>query len=105
MIIVETSHFTRRVRKLLEDDQYRELQEALVDDPTKGTVIRGSGGIRKIRWEVEGRGKSGGVRVIYYWATAQHIVLMLLIYAKNEQDNLTPEQLKLLRTLVEAEFK
>lgn len=105
MIIIETSLFTRRVFKLLKDEQYRELQAELVVDPTKGAIIRGSGGIRKLRWETEGRGKSGGVRVIYYWATIQSIVLMLLIYSKNEQDDLTPNQLKILRSIVEAEFK
>ena len=105
MLLIETSLFTRRVLKLLSDESYRKLQAELADNPEKGVVIRGSGGIRKLRWDIEGRGKSGGVRVIYYWASTQHIVLMLLIYGKNEQNDLTPDQLKILRRLVEAEFK
>ncbi len=105
MTVIETSLFTRRVLKLLSDEYYRELQAELVDDPAKGVVIRGSGGIRKLRWDAEGRGKSGGVRVIYYWAAAKYTMLMLLIYGKNEQDDLTRDQLKILRRLVEAEFK
>lgn len=105
MLIIETSIFTRRVVKLLNDESYRELQADLMKTPDKGVIIRDSGGIRKLRWDVEGRGKSGGVRVIYYLATKQQSILMLLIYSKSEQDTLTSDQLKILRRLVEAEFK
>jgi len=62
---------------------------------------QGSGGLRKVRWKLEGRGKSGGIRVIYYWVTAVGHIYMLLAYPKSEQDNLTPEQLKALKTIVE----
>jgi len=104
MLIVETSIFTRQVQKLLPDDTYRELQIALVKRPDMGTIIVGSGGLRKIRWTAPGRGKRGGVRVIYYWAVTQDRLLMLLIYPKSEQDNLTREQLKILRRIVEEEY-
>ena len=72
MQIIETSAFTRRVAGLLTDDEYRALQSALVVNPEAGAVIVGTGGARKVRWAREGRGKSGGVRVIYYYATARH---------------------------------
>ena len=105
MRIIETPIFTRRLKSLLTDDEYRELQNALIARPEAGKIIRGSGGIRKLRWAGSGRGKRGGVRVIYYWLSGEEIILMLLIYSKKEQDDLTPEQLKTLRNLVESEFK
>jgi mRNA-degrading endonuclease RelE of RelBE toxin-antitoxin system len=74
-------------------------------NPEKGTIIRGSGGLRKLRWSIPGKGKSGGVRIIYYWAKPKEIILMLLIYSKKEQDDLSNEQLKILKSLVEKEFK
>lgn len=104
MVIVETSVFTRRVKVLLEDDEYRLLQEHLVGQPDAGAVIRGSGGLRKVRWSAGQRGKSGGVRVIYYWAEAPERLLMLLIYSKSERDDLTRSQLNTLRTIVEDEY-
>ena len=104
MHFIETPTFTRRVVRLLGDERYRALQTDLIGDPEKGAIVRGSGGVRKLRWTIEGRGKSGGVRVIYYWISPQQTFLMLLIYGKNEQDNLTSDQLKILRRLVEAEF-
>ena len=104
MLIVETSVFTRRVLKLLSDENYRSLQQVLVANPEAGNLIRQSGGLRKIRWSGEGRGKRGGVRIIYYWAPAHETILMLLMYGKNEQDDLTPGQLRILKHLIEEEF-
>src|SRR5438874_7028924 len=104
MLIVETSVFTRRVLKLLSDENYRSLQQFLVADPEAGNLIRHSGGMRKIRWSAVGRGKRGGIRAIYYWAPARQTILMLLMYGKNEQDDLTPEQLRILKRLIEEEF-
>ena len=89
----------------MSDEDYRELQQMLVGDPERGAIIRSSGGLRKIRWARPGRGKRGGVRAIYYWARSREILLMLLVYGKNEQDDLTPEQLRVLKSLVEEEFK
>jgi hypothetical protein len=104
MVIVETPTFTRRVLELLTDEAYRELQAALTIRPTLGAVISGSGGLRKVRWAPAGTGKRSGVRVIYYWAATQHRILMLLVYAKNERDDLSPDQLRVLRRVVETEF-
>lgn len=105
MEIIETSIFTRQIQLLLTDEAYRELQKALVARPDLGAIIVGSGGIRKVRWAARGRGKRGGARVIYYWAVKADQLLMLLAYAKNERDDLSPEQLKTLRTLVEEEYQ
>ena len=104
MQIVETSIFTRRVQALLTDKEYRQLRNALVTRPDLGKIIQGSGGLRKARWAAGKRGKSGGVRVIYYWYVAGSQILMLLIYAKNEQDDLTPPQLRILRKIVAEEY-
>jgi hypothetical protein len=105
VIIVETPTFTRRVSELLDPEAYRLLQLELADDPTRGVIIPRSGGLRKIRWQRPGGGKRGGTRIIYYWARTADLILMLLIYPKSEQDDLTPEQLRLLRRVVEEEFQ
>ena len=105
MEIIETPIFTKKINSLLTDEEYHKLQNELVLNPEKGKIIRGSGGLRKIRYGVSGRGKSGGVRIIYYWIMKRDIILMLLIYPKNEQDNLTPSQLKILKSLVEKELQ
>ena len=97
--------FTKKLKSLLSDEEYRHLQNELISNSEKGKVIPGSGGLRKMRWEISGRGKSGGVRIIYYWIKIKEIILMLLIYPKNEQDNLTPSQLKILKSIVEKELK
>jgi hypothetical protein len=98
----ETPVFTRRVTDLLSDDEYAELQKVLVADPNAGDLIPGSGGLRKIRWAVQGRGKRGGARIIYYHLISRDQFYMLLIYGKNEQDDLSPEQLRMLKKAVEA---
>lgn len=100
MIFIETSIFTRLVQELLSDDEYRELQSALIQRPDLGAIIQGSGGLRKARWSLQGRGKSGGARVIYY-LVSQEKILMVFIYPKGKQDDLTAEQLKRLRKIIE----
>lgn len=104
MVIVETAVFTKQVQNLLSDEEYRQLQSDLANRPDAGAIISGSGGLRKVRWGYRGQGKRGGVRVIYYWAVSQERLLLLLMYAKNVQDNLTPTQLKILRQIVEDEY-
>ena len=104
MEIVETSVFTKQVRGLLPDDEYRKLQAVLARRPKIGKVIRGSGGIRKTRWALPGGGRRGGVRVIYYWAASRDTLLMLLMYSKGGQDELSHVQLKTLRSIVEEEY-
>lgn len=105
MVFKETTVFTKQVKQLLDAESYRLLQLRLVADPEAGALIPGTGGLRKIRWQGSGRGKRGGIRAIYYWATKNDVVLMLLAYPKNEKDDLSPEQKKLLRALVKEEFK
>ena len=104
VVIVETSVFTRQVLALFSDDEHRELQAALVKRPDLGTVIKGSGGLRKIRWGAKSKGKRGGVRVIYFWAVVPERLLMLFLYPKNERADLSPQQLKVLRSIIEDEY-
>ncbi|MCC6681317.1 MAG: hypothetical protein IT445_10500 [Phycisphaeraceae bacterium] len=104
MVIVETSIFTRQVLELLSDEEYRKLQIYLAERPEVGPLIEGSGGLRKVRWALPGRGKRGGVRVIYYWAVRADQLLLLLIYAKGDVDDLTPRQVTVLRRIVREEF-
>ena len=105
VLIIETPIFTRRIQDLLADDEYRALQAYLVNKPEAGKVIPGSGGLRKLRWSAGGQGKRGGIRVIYYWHVLRETILFLFVYFKNEQDDLTPEQLKQLKKVIEGEYK
>lgn len=105
MVFKETTIFTKQVKQLLDAESYRLLQLKLVADPEAGALIPGTGGLRKIRWQGSGRGKRGGIRAIYYWATKNDVLLMLLAYPKNERDDLSPKQKKVLVALVKEEFK
>jgi len=104
MRFIETSVFTRAVVELLDDESYRSLQLALLLRPELGPSIRGSGGLRKLRWALEGRGKRGGVRVIYYWDEPTETFYLLYIYRKSAREDLTARQLKVLSRLVREEF-
>jgi hypothetical protein len=102
MEFIETPTFTRMVTELLSDDEYRELQNTLVEDPGRGDIIKGGGGIRKLRHAVQGRGKSGGVRVIYYWVKDNHQIFMLVVYPKAKKDDLTDKETAILREYVKG---
>ena len=99
MIFIEISIFTKEIQNLISDDNYRMLQTSLMLRPDAGRLIRGSGGLRKIRWNLPGKGKRGALRVIYY-CNPPATIFMLFPYKKTEQEDLTPEQLKLLRGIV-----
>ena len=101
-VFFETSVFTRRVTALLTDDDYSALQQVLVENPKAGALIPGSGGLRKLRWGLDGRGKRSGARVIYHHVISRDQFYMLLIYGKNEQDDLSAKQLRALKRAVEA---
>ncbi|OQA19279.1 MAG: Toxin HigB-2 [bacterium ADurb.Bin363] len=74
--------FTKLIKELMSDDEYRKLQIALILRPEQGTLTRKSGGLRKIRWAMKGTGKKGGIRLIYYWDKANETFYMLFIYPK-----------------------
>ncbi len=100
MIFIETGIFTKEIKRLLPDEEYRALQSALMLRPDAGDLIQASGGLRKIRWRLPGAGKRGSLRVIYYYWDARDTVFMLFPYRKTEQDDLTPDQLRRLRAVV-----
>jgi hypothetical protein len=100
MVFIETPTFTRLISTLLPDDEYAKLQEELLKRPDAGDVIKNGGGIRKLRWKRPGSGKSGGVRVIYYWMANDGTILMLVVYPKSTKDNLTDQETAILRKLV-----
>jgi len=104
MRFIETPVFTRAIVMWLDDDGYGHLQLALLQRPERGAVIRGSGGLRKVRWPLPGQGKRGGLRVIYFWDKASETFYMLYAYPKNEQEDLTAQQLRVLSRLVREEF-
>ena len=104
MVIIETPIFTRRIQAILSDEEYRLLQIHLVKKPDVGKVIPGSGGLRKLRWSARGHGRRGGIRVIYFWFTSKDTILLLFTYSKSEQDDLTSEQLRQLRKVIEREY-
>jgi len=102
---VETRPFTDVIAELMPDDDYLALQAALITRPDLGSVVPGGGGIRKVRWRVPGRGKRGGLRVIYVWEAQPEVFFMLYAYRKSEAEDITQAQLRVLRRLVAEEFK
>ncbi|KEQ16063.1 transcriptional regulator [Endozoicomonas montiporae] len=103
MIFIETSKFTKLLSDYLSDDEYRMLQWHLQEKPDSGDIVRGSGGVRKVRWAPEGKGKSGGVRVIYYWKKSEHEMWMLTIYSKSDQASIPGHILKNIAEAIENE--
>ena len=87
------------------DDEYQRLQEALLRRPAQGDLIKETGGIRKLRWGEEGRGKSGALRIIYYWHATRELFLMLFLYRKTEQKDLSADQRRALAKVVRQELK
>lgn len=105
MIFIETPFFTEDLLEAISDDEYREFQDAVSLNPELGNLIPGGGGLRKVRWNLPGRGKRGGMRIIYYWVIARDIIYLVMCYKKTRQENLTPDQLAFLKRLVKGEFK
>ncbi|MEA1051586.1 transcriptional regulator [Lamprobacter modestohalophilus] len=98
---IESPLFSALLSDYLTDDEYRVFQEYLCEHPDSGDVVRGSGGVRKVRWRRPGSGKSGGVRVCYYKRVRAGQMLMLVIYAKSAQDTIPGHLLKALREEME----
>jgi len=98
---IETQLFSRLVRDYLSDEDYSKLQSELIKNPEAGSVIRGAGGVRKLRWAATGRGKRGGYRVIYFVRRLESIIWMLTIYPKNVTDSIPANMLKQIREEIE----
>lgn len=102
MIFIETSVFTKRAKELLEDVAYDDLLKELLRNPSKGVLIEGTGGVRKIRVASKGHGTRGGARVIYYHFVSASKIAMLMVYAKNEKHDLTSDERKALKTIIDG---
>ena len=97
----ESPEFTKRIVDFLPDDDYAKLQRLLQEDPEAGALIVGGKGLRKVRYGAAGRGKRGGLRVIYYWADQRGYIYLATVYAKNAQSDITPKEALRLRGLVQ----
>jgi len=102
MEFIETAYYTRIIADYLSDEEQGELQAHLTAYPDDGDIIKGTGGVRKLRWGAKGKGKRGGVRIIYYWRTVRGHIYLLTIYGKNEASNLTANEKEYLKKMVEA---
>lgn len=99
---IETKLFSRLLGEYLTDDEYAKVQVALADAPASGALVPGSGGVRKLRWSQPGRGKRGGVRVIYYAKAHEGIIWMLTIYAKNEEQSIPAHVLRKIKEEIDG---
>lgn len=100
--VAETPEYIRRAEKLLSDDERRDVLQYLAAHPRAGDLMEGTGGVRKLRWARGGRGKSGGVRVIYYFHSDALPLYLLTLFAKNERANLSKAERNALAELVEV---
>ena len=98
---IESPVYSDQIDDLLSPEEHRQLQLHLLEQPERGDIIKGAGGLRKLRWAGSGRGKRGGTRVIYYLWRGD-TAFLLFAYPKNQQEDLTPAQAKLLRSLIES---
>lgn len=101
MIFIETPIFTARITELATDEEYAGFQALLRENPEAGAIIEGTGGLRKMRMKLPGRGKSAGARVIYYYVQSDSHVRMVFVFRKGEQDSLTVAQKKALKKAME----
>jgi hypothetical protein len=106
-IFIETTSFTATVGDYLTDDEYRQLQREMLKNPETGDVMPRTGGFRKLRWSDgrRGKGKRGGLRVIYYWLLGDGQFWMFAIYDKDELENLTADQEKQLKQAITEELR
>lgn len=99
--LAETPEYIRRAEKLLAEDERRDILNYLASHPKAGDLIEGTGGIRKLRWSRGGKGKSGGVRIIYYFHNETIPLYLLTLFAKNERANLSKAERNMLADLVD----
>jgi len=103
--IVEMPEFQRRSDKLLSDEQRISIINYLAQHPASGDIMQGTGGIRKLRWSAQGRGKSGGVRIIYYYHNETMPLFLLTVFGKGEQSNLSKGERNLLAKITSLIIK
>lgn len=99
MKFIETTVFTKKITQLISDESYKDFQRCLLADPNKGVLIKDGGGIRKIRWNLDGRGKSGSIRIIYFFKKSKSVFYMLYAYTKSDRASLSDYETRTLRAL------
>ena len=103
IIFIETTIFTKLLPKYLTDDEYRVFQWYLLLNPEVGDLVRGSGGVRKVRWAPEGKGKRSGIRIMYYWKKKDDEIWLLTLYSKSEKATIPGHILKKIAEEIENE--
>ncbi|MCG7411563.1 type II toxin-antitoxin system RelE/ParE family toxin [Moraxella nonliquefaciens] len=99
LTFIETSIFTKAIKELFDDDEYRKIQNELLNDPQKGDLIQGTGGLRKIRFG-RNSGKSSGVRILYYYTDKFGRIYLFAVYPKSVKDNITNAEKAVFKTLI-----
>lgn len=99
LTFIETSFFTKAVKELFTDDEYQQIQKELLNDPEKGDLIQGTGGLRKIRFG-RNSGKSSGVRILYYYTDEHGRIYMFAVYPKSVKDNITSAEKQVFKSLI-----
>jgi hypothetical protein len=107
MEFIEAPAFTRYLSEYLSDDGYRRLQLLLTVDPERGDLMPGTGGFRKLRWAdpKRGKGRRGGLRIIYYFFSTDQQIWLMTLYDKGEAADLTPKEKKMLKNAIETELQ
>jgi len=107
MEFIEAPAFTRYLSEYLTDDEYLRLQILLNIDPERGDLMPGTGGFRKLRWTdpKRGKGRRGGLRIIYYFFASDQQMWLMTLYDKDEAADLTPKEKKILKGAIEAELQ
>lgn len=100
LTFIETSFFTKAITTLFTDEEYGKIQDELMLNPTKGDLIQGTGGLRKIRFGLT-QGKSGGVRILYYYTDEHGRIYMIAVYPKSKKDSLTNAEKAVFKKLIE----
>lgn len=99
---IETSLFSKQIVDILTDDDYKNFQEYLCNNPEIGDIIQGTGGVRKVRWSLPNTGKSEGVRILYYYLSDDGKVYLMMIYTKSNQINISDTDKQRLKQVITA---
>lgn len=99
---IEAKPFTLRIKSLGADEELEALKKELVESPEKGEVIPGTGGLRKVRMRLPGRGKSGGARVLYIFLQVNYTIFFIFVYPKNEMENISAADKKRFKEVIDV---
>jgi hypothetical protein len=101
--VIETPTYCRKAERLLNEEERESFAAFIAQNPTAGSVVTGSGGVRKVRWARSGSGRSGGVRIIYYNQLGHEEIWLLMLYAKSDRSTIPAHELKFIKQAIERE--